>query len=54
MIYAVDRNTNEIICRCDAWERDGEQRMRREARERGYAPMEYEITMMGDMVIWCE
>ena len=54
MIYAVVRTTNEIICRCDAWEMGGEQRMRKEAREAGYVPMESEITFMGDMVIWCE
>ena len=54
MIYVVVRNSNEIINRCDAWENGGEERMRREAHEAGWVPMESEITMMGDMIIWVE
>lgn len=54
MIYVVKRDTKEILNRCDAWELGGEARMRRWAREEGWVPMESEITMMGDMVIWCE
>lgn len=54
MIYVVNRNSMEIINRCDAWEIDGERRMRREARMAGWVPMESEITLNGDMVIWVE
>lgn len=54
MIYAVLRTTNEIICRCDAWAWNGIDAMKKEAREKGYVPVEEEITFMGDMVIWCE
>lgn len=60
MIYVVVRNNpkpewnNKIINRCDAWERDGEARMRREAWADGWVPMESEITPMGDMIIWVE
>ena len=59
MIYVVVRSTDEnwngkIVNRCDAWERDGEKRMRREAREAGWVPMESQITFNGDMIIWVE
>jgi hypothetical protein len=59
MIYVVVRSAiarwnNKIINRCDAWEQDGEARMRREAHEEGWVPMESEITPMGDMIIWVE
>lgn len=59
MIYVVVRSkdsewNNKIINRCDAWEADGEKRMRREAHEAGWVPMESEITFNGDMIIWVE
>ncbi len=57
MIYVVVRNENStwngrVVNKCDAWERDGEARMRREAWAEGWVPMESEITPMGDMIIW--
>ena len=59
MIYVVVRSkdekwNNRIVNRCDAWEQGGELRMRKEAREAGWIPMESEITAMGDMIIWVE
>lgn len=60
MIYVVVRNNSnpewngKIVNRCDAWEMDGEARMRREACKAGWVPMESEITFNGDMVIWVE
>ena len=60
MIYVVVRNNDneafngKIVNRCDAWEKDGERRMRKEAREEGWVPMESEIPPMGDMIIWVE
>lgn len=59
MIYVVVRSciarwNGKIINKCDAWEQDGEARMRREAVEEGWVPMESEITSMGDIIIWVE
>lgn len=54
MIYVVLRTNNKILNRCDAWEQNGELRMRRWAREEGWVPTEIEITLMGDMIIWVE
>ena len=59
MIYVVVRSKDEnwngkIVNRCDAWEQDGEARMRREAREAGWVPVDSEITFNGDMIIWVE
>lgn len=45
---------NKIINRCDAWELNGEARMRMEAHEQGWVPMESEITASGNMIIWVE
>lgn len=59
MIYVVYRGNGNmehgtILNKCDAWEVNGEARMRKEAYEAGWVPMETEITPMGDMVIWVE
>ena len=59
MIYVVVRSVIErwngrIVNKCDAWEQGGEARMRREAHEEGWVPMESEITSNGDMIIWVE
>ena len=59
MIYVVVRSEDEnwngkIVNRCDAWEQNGEARMRKEAMEAGWVPMESEITFGGDMIIWVE
>ena len=54
MIYVVNRNSMEIVNRCDAWEQGGERRMRREAKKAGWVVTDVEITLSGDMVIWVE
>lgn len=54
MIYVVLRNVGKILYRCDAWELDGERKLRKMAREAGWVPMESEITFNGDMIIWAE
>ena len=60
MIYTVVRNNADplwnmkIVGRCDAWEQGGEARLRREARDAGWVPMESQITFNGDMIIWVE
>lgn len=59
MIYVVYRGNGNmekgtILNRCDAWVMDGEKLMKRWARENGWVPVEIEITMMGNMVIWVE
>lgn len=55
MIYAVlNDEIGTILNRCDAWERDGDLRMAKWATDNGYTILNTEITLMGDMVIWCE
>lgn len=52
MIYVVLKDEiGTILNKCDAWERDGEKRMRRWVRDNGYVAVDIEITFMGDMVI---
>ena len=52
MIYIVERKTNKIIDRCDAWLEGGLESMRCTALVSGYSIIEEEITFSGDLVIW--
>lgn len=55
MIYVVKRDEiGTILNRCDAWEENGEQRMRRWCRDNGWVLTKVEITFNGDMVLWVE
>lgn len=52
MIYVVEKKTNKIVKRCDAWVKNGVENMRAEAYFMGYEILGEEITFMGNMVIW--
>lgn len=52
MIAVANAVTGEILNRCDAWERNGLERMRNWAKRKGYGISRVEITQMGDMIIW--
>ena len=54
MIYVVLRATNEIKHRIDAWDTEGEQKMRQWISEHGYVLTDIEYTVIGDMVMWIE
>lgn len=54
MIYVVERMTQKIVNRCDAWELGGVPRMCKWASDAGYSTMTQEITFGGDMIIWVE
>ena len=54
MVYVVNKNSDKILNRCDAWVLDAEHLMRKWASENGWVVTDVEITMMGDMVIWVE
>lgn len=54
MVYVVNRKTNEILNRCDAWELGAVSKMTRWARGAGYSTVTQQITSIGDMVLWVE
>ena len=54
MVFVVNKKTDEILNKCDAWLIGAEDKMIGWAKENGYTPISSEITLMGDMVIWVE
>lgn len=54
MVLVVNKKTDKILNRCDAWLEGAEGKMIGWAKENGFTPISSEITFMGDMVIWVE
>lgn len=54
MVYVVDKETDTILQRADAWELDAPERLAYWAASNGYTVLKHEITPMGDMVIWVQ
>ncbi len=54
MIYLVRRSDKKILAKCDAWLQNGEQWIRDKATELGYKVVDWQITMMGDMLMFAE
>lgn len=52
MIYLVEKATDKIINKCDAWLADGEKKMIQCAHNMGLKVIDTQITFMGDMVIY--
>lgn len=52
MVYVVDKTTDTILERADAWELGAPERLTRWAVAAGYKVLEQIITLMGDMVIY--
>lgn len=54
MVFVVERMTQKIVNRCDAWELGAVERMTDWAFKSGYTTVIKKITLSGDMVIWVE
>lgn len=54
MLYVVFKRCGKILFRCDAWDRDCEEKARAFIREKKLRVLEDKITMMGDRVVWVE
>ena len=52
MVYVVNKATNEILFKIDAWVGGADGIASEWAFNHGYTCIGDEITMMGDMVIW--
>lgn len=52
MCYVVNKETEMILNRCDAWEINSVGKIQKWAEDNGYYIINSEITFMGDMIIW--
>lgn len=52
MLYVVNRESNEILFRVDAWQRDCMERAQEFIYQSDLTFEKQEITLMGDMVLW--
>ncbi len=52
MLYVVEKETDKILFRVDAWDIDCERKARSYIKENGLVLLDSEITFMGDMVMW--
>lgn len=52
MLYIVEKATNKIIERFEAWRPDLNEAVNGYCIAYGYKPLNQEITAMGDMIVW--
>ena len=54
MYFIVDKTTEKVIGKCDAWDMETQRQLERDAKRAGYHIVEREITFSGNMIVWCE
>ena len=52
MIYVVNKETNMVLAKFEAWTEDAMDKAARYVAKAGVEYLDQEITFMGDMVIW--